>query len=79
MRSAIEGYLAETGRTRSSVHFDIGGSLLDWHATMAWVDDGRQEGFDLVRYILYEQPSGALIVDLAAIESLDSGIEPDAV
>jgi hypothetical protein len=79
LRGVIEDHLAATGRPRSSVRFDIAGSLLDWHAAMAWVDDARQEGCDLVRYILREQPSGELIVDLAAIESRDSNIEPDAV
>jgi hypothetical protein len=79
LRIVIEHHLVATGQPRSSVRFDIGGSLLDWDAAMAWVNDGRREGFNLVRYILREQPSGALIVNLAAIRNLDSNIEPDAV
>jgi hypothetical protein len=76
----VEEYLGDHPRPRDSVRFDVGAaSLLDWNAAVEWMADARRDGCNLVRYILYERPSGGLVIDLAAIESSDSTIDPPAV
>src|SRR5690242_2148043 len=79
LRNAIEQHLAATSRSRLAVGFLAAERTLDWDSAMAWIDDARQDGCDLVRYILLEQQSGDLLVDLVAIASLNSDLEPPAV
>jgi hypothetical protein len=77
---AIDAHLATLPSAPRSVRFDVGDdSLLDRDAAIGWVADVRREGCDLARYIVRIQPSGDVVVDLVAIESLHSDFGPPAV
>ena len=76
---AVDAELATRAQSRASVRFDIGGSLFEWQGADEWLRDAHRDGYTLTRYILLWQPSGDLVVDLAAIRPLESEIDPNAV
>jgi hypothetical protein len=66
----VDGHARARGLDPRATVFTIDRTdALDWPAAMQWIDEAASDGYDRIRYIMYEE-GGKLVVDLAAIASL---------
>jgi hypothetical protein len=69
---ALEQHLHRLGLARSATRFTIESEpAMDWDEAMRWIVDASSDGYDHIRYIVYEQAAG-LVIDLAAIKTIAS-------
>lgn len=78
---AIEKRMRQACLSPSAIAFVVAGHTLTRGEAIAWVSEGAEEGFVNVRYILYSQPDGTMLIDLAAHSdaAAEASDEPPAV